>query len=94
MNLSRSRLLSLVVVGAEYLRALWIPSGFWIVTFVSAPILALIWFPGVIDDLTFGSWSGGSQIDTRTPAPAIAACGWIFLLVFAAVLFFAHFPNK
>lgn len=94
MNLSFSRLLSLAVVAAMYVRGFWIPSGFWIVTFVCAPILALIWFPDVIDDLTFGTWSGGSQIDTHTPGPAIAACGWIFLLVFALALFFAHLPHK
>jgi hypothetical protein len=35
MTLSLSRVLSLLVVAAAYVRAWWIPSGFWIVTFVS-----------------------------------------------------------
>jgi hypothetical protein len=94
MTLRLSRVLSLLVVAAEYVRAFWIPSGFWIVTFVSVPILALIWFPEQIDDLTFGSWSRGYQIDSHTPSVAVAALGWIFLLLFALALFLAHFQSK
>lgn len=89
-----SRALSLLVVAVAYVRGCWIPSGFWIVTLVSAPILALIWFPEQIDDLTFGGWYQGSQIDSHTPGPAVAALGWIFLLLFALTLFLAHFPAK
>jgi hypothetical protein len=94
MTLSLSRVLSLLVVTAAYLRAWWIPSGFWIVTLVSAPLLALIWFPEQIDELTFGSWYRGYQIDSHTPGIAIAAMGWIFLLLFAVALFLARFPSK
>jgi len=94
MTLSLSRVLSLLVVAAAYVRAWWIPSGFWIVTLVSAPILALIWFPEQIDDLTFGTWSGGYQIDSHTPGVAVAALGWIFLLLFALALFVAHLTGK
>lgn len=95
MNFSTSRILSLLVVAAAYLRAWVIPSGFWIVTLVSVPILALIWFPEQIDDLTFGSWYGGSQVDTHTPGIAVAALGWIFLLVFALAVFLApHHGNR
>ena len=94
MTLSHSRILSLLVVAAAYLRALWIPSGFWVVTLVSAPILAFIWFPEQIDDLTFGTWYGGSQVDAHTPGTAVAALGWIFLLLFALALFLARIPGK
>ena len=94
MTLSLSRVLSLLVVAAAYVRAWWIPSGFWIVTLVSAPILALIWFPEQIDDFTFGAWSGGYQIDSHTPGVAVAALGWIFLLLFALALFVAHLTGK
>jgi hypothetical protein len=94
MNLSLSRVLSLLVVAVAYVRGWWIPSGFWIVTLVSAPILALIWFPEQIDDLTFGSWYQGSQLDSHTPAVAVAALGWIFLLLFALALFLARLPSK
>ncbi len=90
MTLSLSRALSLLVVAAAYVRAAWIPSGFWIVTLVSAPVLALIWFPEQIDDMTFGAWSRGSQIDSHTPALAVAALGWIFLLMFMLALFLAR----
>jgi hypothetical protein len=94
MNISLSRALSLLVVAAAYVRACWVPSGFWIVTLVSGPILALIWFPEQIDDLTFGAWYQGSQIDSHTPGIAVAALGWIFLLLFALALFLARFPGK
>jgi hypothetical protein len=94
MTLSLSRVLSLLVVAAAYLRAWWIPSGFWIVTLVSAPILALIWFPEQIDDFTFGTWSGGYQIDSHTPGVAVAALGWVFLLLFALALVVAHLTSK
>ncbi|HYM26924.1 MAG TPA: hypothetical protein VET66_02145 [Steroidobacteraceae bacterium] len=94
MNLSASRLLSLVVVAAAYLRSGWIPSGFWVVTLVCAPVLALIWFPEQIDDLTFGAWYRGYQIDSHTPGVAIAALGWVFLLLFATALFLARLPAK
>jgi hypothetical protein len=94
MTLNPSRVLSLLVVAAAYVRACWIPSGFWIVTLVSAPLLALIWFPARIDDLTFGTWYKGYQIDSHTPSIAVAAMGWAFLLLFALALFLARFPNK
>jgi hypothetical protein len=94
MTLSLSRVLSLVVVAVAYVRGLWIPSGFWIVTLVSIPILGLIWFPEKIDDLTFGTWSGGSQIDSHTPGVAVAALGWIFLLLFALALFLSRLHGK
>jgi len=94
MTFSLSRVLSLLVVAAEYVRALWIPSGFWIVTFVSGAILTLIWFPEQVDDLTFGTWSGGSQIDSHTPGAAVATLGWIFLLLFALALFLAPLHRK
>jgi hypothetical protein len=94
MTLSLSRVLSLLVVAAAYLRAWWIPSGFWIVTLVSGALLALIWFPEQIDDLTFGTWSGGYQVDSHTPGVAVAALGWIFLLLFVLAVFLARFPHK
>jgi hypothetical protein len=94
MNISLSRALSVLVVAAAYVRACWIPSGFWLVTFVSAPILALIWFPERIDDLTFGAWYQGSQVDRHTPSVAVAALGWIFLLLFVSALFLARIPSK
>ncbi len=94
MTLSLSRFLSLLVVAAAYVRAFWIPSGFWIVTLVSAPVLALIWFPEQIDELTYGAWYKGYQIDSHTPGVAVAALGWVFLLLFALALFLARFPRK
>ncbi|HXC10487.1 MAG TPA: hypothetical protein VNV61_16260 [Steroidobacteraceae bacterium] len=94
MNISLSRALSLLVVAAACVRAWWIPSGILIVTLVSVPILALIWFPEEIDDLTFGAWYQGAQVDRHTPGIAVAALGWLFLLLFVLFLFLARFPSK
>jgi hypothetical protein len=94
MNLSMSRILSLVVVAAAYGRAWSIPSGFWVVTLVVVPVLALIWFPEQIDDLTYGAWYRGYQIDSHTPSGAIAALGWFILLLCVVALFLARFSHK
>jgi hypothetical protein len=94
MTLSLSRALSLAVVAVAYIRAWWIPDGLWIVTFVCGVLLTLIWFPEQIDDLSFGVWYRGYQIDSHTPGVAIAAMGWIFLLLFVLALFLAHHSGK
>lgn len=94
MTFSLSRLLSLAVVAGAYARAWWLPSGLWLVTLVCWPILALIWFPEAIDDLSFGTWSKGAQIDTHTPPAAIAVMGWIVLLLFTGALFLVHSSGK
>jgi hypothetical protein len=87
MTLSLSRALSLIVVAVAYIRAWWIPNGFWIVTLVCGPVFTLIWFPQQIDDVTFGAWYRGYQIDSHTPGIAVAAMGWVFLVLFALALF-------
>lgn len=94
MNFSISRVLSLVVVAAGYVRAWSIPGGFWVVTLVCGPVLALIWFPEQIDDLTYGAWYRGYQIDSHTPSGAIAVLGWLMLLLCAAALFLGRFSHK
>ena len=90
MTLSSSRTLSLVVLAVAYLRAWSIPNGLWIVTVLCGPLLALIWFPEQIDDLTYGVWYRGYQIDSHTPGAAIAAVGWVFLLLLLLALFLAR----
>jgi len=94
MNLSMSRVLSLVVVAAAYVRVWSVPGGFWAVTLVFLPVLVLIWFPGQIDDLTYGTWFRGYQLDSHTPSGAIAALGWLLLLLCAAALFFGRSSHK
>ena len=47
-----------------------LPSGFWLVTLVCGPGLALIWFPEQIDDFTYGAWYRGYQVDSHTPSLA------------------------
>lgn len=94
MDFSISRVSSLLVVAAAYLRAWSIPGGFWVVTLVCGPVLALIWFPEQIDDLTYGAWYRGYQIDSHTPSGAIAVLGWLMLLLCVAALFLGRFSHK
>lgn len=94
MNLSVSRVLSLIVVAAAYARAWSVPSGVAAVTLVFIPLLALIWFPEQIDDLTYGAWYRGYQVDSHTPAAAIAALGWLLLLLCASAFFFGRLSHK
>jgi hypothetical protein len=94
MNLSASRILSLVVVAAAYVRVWSIHSGIALVTLIVVPLLALIWFPEQIDDLTYGAWYRGYQIDTHTPSGAIAVLGWLLLLLCVAALFFARLSHQ
>jgi hypothetical protein len=94
MNLTMSRALSLIVVAAAYVRMWSVPAGFWAVTIVFVPVLALIWFPEQIDDLTYGTWFRGYQIDSHTPSGAIAVLGWFLLLLCAVALFFGRFTHK
>lgn len=54
MNLSTSRVLSLIVLAVSYVSAWPMHSGFWLVTLGCGPMLLLIWFPEEIDDFTFG----------------------------------------
>jgi len=86
MNISVSRVVSLIVVAAAYIAAWPIRAGFWVVTLACCPLLVLIWFPQEVDDYTFGGWSKGSQINTHTPGVVIAVMGWIFLVLVAAIL--------
>lgn len=94
MNLSISRVFSLVVVAVACVRAWSIPGGFWVVALVCGPVLALIWFPEQIDDLSYGAWFRGYQVDTHTPSGAIATLGWLILLLCVAALFLGRFSHK
>ena len=87
MTLTPSRLLSVVVVGADYLRAWSIPLSAWYVTVLAVPLLILIWFPAALDDVSYGLWYKGYRVDSHTPAIIIAAFGWTLLLAFTACLF-------
>lgn len=94
MNLSVSRVVSLTVAAVAYISAAPIRGGFWVVTLVCGPLLLLIWFPQEVDDFTFGGWSRGYQIDSHTPGVLIAAMGWIFLVLVAALLVIARLRGK
>jgi hypothetical protein len=77
-----------------YARAWPIPYGFCLVTLIFVPLLAMIWFPAQIDDLTYGAWYRGYQIDSHTPSGAIAVLGWFLLLLCVMALFFGNFSNN
>ena len=42
-------------------------NGFWLATIGCGSMLLLIWFAEQIDDLTFGVWYRGYQINSHTP---------------------------
>ena len=94
MSFSVSRVLSLIVMAVAYLSAWPMHNGCWIVTLGCAPLLLLIWFPRQVDELSFGTWYRGYQIDSHTPGVLIAFMGWTALLLFAAALFIARYSGK
>jgi hypothetical protein len=94
MPLTLSRSLSLAVLAIAYLRAWHIHPGLWYVTLTAVPLLLLIWFSTEIDEFTFGNWYYGYRIDPHTPPTFIAWFGWIFLLLFTALLFYPQHIMK
>jgi hypothetical protein len=94
MNLSVSRVLSLIVIAVAYVSAWPMRNGFWLVTLGCGPMILLIWYAQQIDDLTFGSWFRGYQVDSHTPPVLIATVGWIFLLLSASALFVVRYFGK
>ena len=89
-----SRVLSLIVTAVAYVSAWPMHTGLWLVSIGCVPLLALIWFPRQIDELTFGDWHRGYQIDAHTPPVLIAAIGWMVLLLFAAALLVIRIYGK
>jgi hypothetical protein len=66
MNLSTSRVLSLIVTAVACVSVWPVHNGFWLVTLGCGPLLLLIWFAEQVDDFTFGTWYRGYQIDSHT----------------------------
>lgn len=87
LGLTRAGILSLVIVLAMLWHG-WSKAGHIIIMVI--PPLALIWFPQVIDEYTFGSWYKGNRIDVHTPAFLLEAVGWMLLLLEAGVVFHAR----
>ena len=52
--------------------------------------LLFIYLPDTIDDMTFGSYSRGGQIDSHTPSWMISGVGWLLMLLMAGLLFTKH----
>lgn len=81
------RLLALVLVLVT-LTGAWPNSNLvWTVLFVDGVALVLIFFSDTIDDLTFGTFTRGGQIDSHTPPWMISGIGWLLMLLVAAGLF-------
>ena len=81
MTRTISRALSIVLVAFSAWRAWPILRGEWYVALTVVPLLALIWFPEWVDELSFGTTRNGYEIDTHTPAFLISAVGWVLLLL-------------
>jgi hypothetical protein len=82
--------LAIAIVAAASLRVWMLDHQLWFAAFVLGLPLILIWFPEEIDDLSFGTWDRGNQINVHTPAFLIAAFGWGILLLEAWVIFLPH----
>jgi hypothetical protein len=52
--------------------------------------LLFVYFPDTIDDLTYGTYSRGGQIDSHTPSWMISGVGWILMILMAGLLFAKH----
>jgi hypothetical protein len=59
----------------------------WAIVLVDGIGLVIIFFPDTIDDLMYGTFTRGGQIDAHTPSWMIAGVGWILILLMTAVLF-------
>jgi hypothetical protein len=82
--------LAIAIVLAAGLRVWMLDHRLWFAAFVLGFPLILIWFPEEIDDLSFGTWDRGNQINVHTPAFLIAAFGWAILLLEAWVILLPH----
>jgi hypothetical protein len=45
-----------------------------------------VWFPEEINNLTFGEWTRGAQINVPTPPVLIAGFGWVVLIAATAAI--------
>lgn len=79
-----SRSLSILVVAYTAWQAWPFRSGEWYVVLEVVPVLAFIWYPETIDEMTFGTTRSGNLINAHTPAFLIAAVGWVLLLLGAS----------
>jgi hypothetical protein len=52
--------------------------------------ILFICFPDTIDDLTYGTYSRGGQIDSHTPSWMISGAGWLLMLLMVGLLFSKH----
>jgi hypothetical protein len=85
-----SRGLAIAITAAVSLRVWMLDHHLWFAAFVLGLPLVLIWFPEEIDDLSFGTWDRGNQINVHTPAFLISAFGWAILLLEAWVIFLSQ----
>jgi hypothetical protein len=83
-----SRTLALLIVAVSMWRVWSVVHGPWYVVFCFVVPMILIWFPDQIDDMTFGTWDRGNQINVHTPAFLIVGFGWVILLLEAFVFCF------
>jgi hypothetical protein len=87
------RLIAVVVVLADIWRG-WPDSRMvWVALIGGGVALALIFFPGEINALSFGASDRGNIIDTHTPGCLLSCFGWVLLLALSGLLFFGRFAS-
>jgi hypothetical protein len=73
------------------LAAAWPKSSLMVaISLIDSVGLLFIYFPDTIDDMTFGTYSRGGQIDSHTPSWMISGVGWLLMLLMAILLFVKH----
>jgi hypothetical protein len=90
MFLPSRHLVVLVIILADLWRAMPSHDLLWAVVLCDGVAAGLIFFAKQIDEITFGTWQRGYQIDRHTPPFLIAGFGWVLLLSFSALLFFGR----
>jgi hypothetical protein len=85
-RVSNQRLLALAVVLITLMGSWPHVGSMWAIVIVDGVALVLIYFPDTIDDLTFGTFSRGGQIDSHTPPWMISSIGWLLMFLMAGVV--------
>jgi hypothetical protein len=91
MLLRLSRWLSLAIFVLALVETRHSPRATWL---SGAIALVCIWFPALVDDVTFGTTRAGYKIDTHSPPWLIAGCGWLLLLIQASSSFFPGWLSR
>ena len=87
MRLLPGRFVALALTALTLARAWPVAPKLWAILIVDGVALILIWVPGRIDAMTFGTYMRGGPVTSHTPNWMISAFGWGLLLVMAVLIY-------